>query len=65
MADAERDWYIELGQHIREERQKRGWTIYDLGAVVGRSGMWVSSAERGLRRMKALDYYLLVREGLI
>ncbi len=61
----ERDWYDRLGTSLRQERHRRGWTIYDLGALVNRSGMWVSSVERGLLRLKAYDYDLLRREGLV
>ena len=61
----ERQWYSGIGQHVRLERKRRGWTIYDVAALVGRSGMWVSSIERGLIRMKAYDYYRLRQEGLL
>jgi transcriptional regulator with XRE-family HTH domain len=61
----EQDWYDRLGAMLRQERQRRGWTIYDVGSLVNRSGMWVSVVERGLRRMKAYDYDLLRREGLV
>lgn len=61
----ERQWYSGIGQRIRQERKRRGWTIYDLGALVDRSGMWVSSVERGLIRMKAYDYHRLREEGLL
>lgn len=61
----EQDWYARIGDALRQERCRRGWTIYDLGVLVNRSGMWVSTVERGLRRMKAYDYYVLQREGLL
>lgn len=61
----EQEWYARLGQMLREERHRRAWTIYDVAAIVGTSGMTVSRWERGLRRMKAREYDLLRREGLL
>jgi transcriptional regulator with XRE-family HTH domain len=65
MTDNERNWYLGLGEALRGNRQLRGWTIYDVAAVVGTSGVAVSLWERGMRRMKAYHYTLLRREGLL
>lgn len=61
----EREWYAAVGQSLRRERKRRGWTIYDVAATVDRSGVWVSKVERGLTRLKAYDYERLAREGLV
>ena len=62
---SEHDWYRRIGAELREERKRRGWTIYDVAALLGHSGMAVSAWERGLRRMKAYDYDRLRKEGLV
>lgn len=61
----EREWYAAVGQSLRRERARRGWTIYDVAAVVGRTGKWVSEVERAVTRIKAFDYHRLRAEGLV
>lgn len=58
-------WYARLGAVLREERRRRGWTIYDVAAVAGVSGVAVSRWERGLSRMSAWHYTQLREEGLL
>lgn len=65
MTSHERIWYRTVGARLRIEREKRGWALYDVAAVLGVSGNAVSLWERGLRRMKAYHYDQLRREGLL
>lgn len=64
MSDAQL-WYERIGTWLREERHRRGWTIYDVAAVAETSGVAVSRWERGLQRMKAHHYVALQEEGLL
>lgn len=61
----EREWYDGIGECLRGSRERRGWTLYDVAAVVGTTPITVSRWERGLRRMSAFPYDLLRREGLL
>ena len=61
----EERWNANVGQALRDERRRRGWTIYDVAALVNRSGAWVSRVERGIEGMKAYDYWRLRLEGLL
>lgn len=58
-------FYDDLGEELRDCRQARGWTLYDVAAVVGASAATVSRWERGQRRMHAHHYRLLQKEGLV
>ena len=61
----EQDWYAQVGATLRSERQKRGWTIYDVAALLGVSAVAVSHWERAQRRMRAHYYVQLRTEGLL
>lgn len=61
----EAEWYFRLGRRLRAERTRRGLTIYDVAALVDVSGVAVSYWERGLRRMKAREYDVLRRSGMV
>ena len=63
--ERERRWYLILGASLRFNRAARGMTIYDVAAITGTTGVAVSRWERGLRHMKAYQYNLLRREGLL
>lgn len=61
----EQAWYARLGRALKEERLRRGWTLYDAAAVAGVSHAAISRWERGLDRMKAWHYVALKEEGLL
>ena len=61
----EQEWYARVGADLRYTREGLGWNLYDVAAVVNRSAAWVSYVERGKTRLKAYDYYLLRKEGLV
>lgn len=63
--ERERRWYLMLGASLHLNRKRRGWTLYDVAAAIGTNAMTISRWERGLRRMKAYQYDLLRREGLL
>lgn len=62
---AERDWFAGVGECLRGNRELRGWTLYDVAALLGCSANAVSRYERGLRRMNAYQFTVLRREGLV
>ena len=63
--EREQRWYSKVGASLALNRHLRGWTIYDVAAAVGVSAVAVSRWERGTRHMKAYEYDLLRREGLL
>lgn len=46
----------ELLRRIREERQKQGISLRDLGKLLGVSGQYISMIERGKAPLKMEDY---------
>lgn len=65
MTDVERAWYLGVGECLRGNRELRGWTLYDVAAIVEATPNAVSLWERGLRRMKAWEYTRLQRAGML
>lgn len=61
----EQEWYRRIGEHLRQERKRRGWTTYDVAAITDTSAVAIGFWERGLRRMRAYHYAVLRQEGLV
>ena len=47
----------ELLRRIREERQKQGISLRDLGKLLGVSGQYISMIERGKAPLKMEDFF--------
>lgn len=64
-AERERRWYLMVGASLHLNRMQRGWSMADVAAVADTTHVTVSRWERGMRRMRAYQYDLLRREGLL
>ncbi len=49
----------ELGQRIREFRQRKGWTLEDLSSRCGLSVSFLSQVERGLSSLSIVSLYAI------
>jgi transcriptional regulator with XRE-family HTH domain len=65
MTTLEQEWYAGVGECLRGNRERLGWTLYDVAAIVGTTGATVSRWERGVQRLKAYQYVVLQRERLL
>ena len=65
MSPQELGFYERLGAAIREGRNARGWTLYDVAEAVGVSAATVSRWERAEDRMKAYQLHRFRCEGLL
>lgn len=63
--ERERRWYRKVGASLALNRRLRGWTLYDVAAALDTTAVSVSRWERGAARMRAYQYDLLRREGLL